>query len=38
MKKCNIIGVALALVRDVINPEIRIYELLLVTDGKYKWH
>mgnify|MGYP001046517198 CR=1 FL=1 len=37
MKKCKVIGVAPAIVRDVINPENRIPELLLMTDGIYEW-
>jgi SUMO ligase MMS21 Smc5/6 complex component len=37
MKKCKVVAVAPAIVRDVINPEIKIPELLLMSDGKYEW-
>ncbi len=37
MKKGNIVAVAPAIVRDVINPEIRLPELFLMSDGKYEW-
>lgn len=37
MKKCSVDAVAPAIVRDVINPEKRIPELFLMSDGTYGW-
>lgn len=37
MKRSAIIAAAPAIVRDVLNPEIKIPELLLMSDGKYQW-
>lgn len=37
MKKCNIIAVAPAIVRDILNPNNKIAELCLMSDGKYEW-
>lgn len=37
IKKSEVIAVAPAIVRDVLNPEIRLPELFLMSDGKYKW-
>ena len=37
MKKGEIIAVAPAIIKDVINPEIRLPELFLMSDGKYEW-
>jgi len=37
MKKSKVIAAAPAIVRDVLNPEIKIPELLLMSDGKYQW-
>lgn len=37
MKKSNVIAVAPAIVRDIINPENKIPELLLMSDGIYEW-
>lgn len=37
MKKCKVTAVAPAIVRDLINPENKIAELNLMSDGKYEW-
>ena len=37
MKKSEVIAVAPAIVRDVLNPEIRLPELFLMSDGVYGW-
>ena len=37
MKKCKVVAVAPAIVRDIINPNNKIAELCLMTDGKYEW-
>jgi hypothetical protein len=37
MKKCHVDAVAPAIVRDVINPENRIPNLFLMSDGTYGW-
>lgn len=37
MKKSKVIAVAPAIVRDIINPNNKIPELFLMTDGKYEW-
>jgi hypothetical protein len=37
MKECKITAVAPARVTDLINPEMKISELCMMTDGKYEW-
>ncbi|MPM39743.1 hypothetical protein SDC9_86377 [bioreactor metagenome] len=37
MKKCHVDAVAPAIVHDVINPENRIPNLFLMSDGTYGW-
>jgi len=37
MKRSEVIAAAPAIVRDVLNPEVKIPELLLMSDGKYQW-
>ena len=37
MKKGKVIAVAPAIVRDVLNPDVRLPELFLMSDGKYEW-
>ncbi len=37
MKKGEVIAVAPAIIRDVLNPEIKIPELYIMSDGKYQW-
>ena len=37
MKKCHVDAVAPAIVRDVLNPAIRIPNLFLMSDGTYGW-
>lgn len=37
MKKCKVVAIAPAIVRDLINPNNKINELCLMTDGKYEW-
>jgi|GEM_PF-755286 len=37
MKKAEILAVAPAAIRDVLNPEIRIPDLFLMGDGVYEW-
>lgn len=37
MRKSKVIAVAPARVRDIINPDNKIPELFLMTDGKYEW-
>ncbi len=37
MKRCKITAVAPARVTDLINPEKKISELYMMTDGKYEW-
>ena len=35
--RSEVIAAAPAIVRDVLNPEVKIPELLLMSDGKYQW-
>ena len=35
--RSEVIAAAPANVRDVLNPEVKIPELLLMSDGKYQW-
>lgn len=37
MKKCKIIATVPAVVRDIVNPNNRVPELFLMSDGKYEW-
>lgn len=37
MKKCKVIAVAPAIVRDILNPNNKIAELCLMSDGEYEW-
>jgi hypothetical protein len=37
MKRCQVDAAAPAILRDVINPDYKIPELLLMSDGTYGW-
>lgn len=37
MRKGKVIAVAPAIIRDVMNPEVSLPELFLMSDGEYEW-